>query len=928
MSDTYDPANIESKWQEKWEADGLYRSEVDWSKPKHYALTMLPYPSGDLHIGHWFAMTPSDARARFMRMRGYNVLFPMGFDAFGLPAENAAIQRNIHPKTWTYANIERMRKQLRSMGAMFDWQREAVSCDPEYYRWTEWFFSRLYEGDLAYRGEGMVNWSETLQTVLANEQVIDGKDERTGQPVVQKLMEQWFFAITKYCEELLSFEGLDWPDPVKLMQTNWIGRSEGARVVFTSEHGDPIEVYTTRPDTLWGATFMVLAPEHDLVDTLTSDEQRAAVNAYREQAARATEIERLSDTREKTGVFTGGYAINPVNDKRVPVWIADYVLNSYGTGAIMAVPAHDERDFDFARKYGLDIVPVIRPEAADTAGEWSNGATMEAAYAGPGVMINSGRFDGTPVTADKGWANPSVDAVADWLAEQGVGGKSVNYRIRDWLISRQRYWGAPIPAIHSADGTIEMTPDDELPVLLPDDVEFMPTGQSPLRFHEKFLHTTDSDGRPARRETDTMDTFMCSSWYQYRYLSPHYDRGPFDPAEAAYWLPVDVYTGGAEHATMHLLYTRFFTKAMRDLGLFAETEAEMRANGRRPDGLFDEPMTMLRNQGQILGAEHQGDTIIARGRRDGSRLVADVIEVVERDATTPGAGDHYAAGEIMRRTENVIQVDIGADEWLTVEIAPDAAIHIPAIAGENTVNQLRHHLDIQRMSKSKGNVVNPDELVDQFGADTVRAYLMFFAKWDQGGPWNYGGIKGPQRLLQDVWEIGRADYQPNAIDEAATRALRRKTHQTIRKVTEDMDEFSFNTAVAAIMELRNTISAAQKEAVASREAWDEAVDTMLLLLAPISPHITEELWARRGRPYSIHRQAWPVWDEDAAREEAISLIVQVNGKTRDKIEVPAGLDDDSLGRIALESEKIQRALDGKSPRKVIVARGSLVNIVV
>jgi len=923
MSDTYNPANIETKWQEQWAADGLYRSRVDWSKPKHYALTMLPYPSGDLHIGHWFAMTPSDARARFMRMRGYNVLFPMGFDAFGLPAENAAIQRNIHPKVWTYANIERMRRQLRSMGAMFDWEREAVSCDPAYYHWTEWFFKRFLAGDLAYRGEGMVNWSETLQTVLANEQVIDGKDERTGQPVIQKMMEQWFFAITEYCEQLLDFEGIDWPDRIRLMQTNWIGRSEGARVLFTSEHGDPIEVYTTRPDTLWGATFMVLAPEHELVERLTHESQRAVVDAYRAQAARATEIERLSDTREKTGVFTGGYAVNPVNGARIPVWIADYVLGSYGTGAIMAVPAHDQRDFEFARKYDLPVVPVIQPEESPRL----DGATMEAAYVGPGVMINSDRFDGTPVTADKGWANPSVNAVGEWLQERGIGGKSVNYRLRDWLVSRQRYWGSPFPVVYCVDGTIEMTPDDRLPVLLPDDVEFMPTGQSPLRYHEEFLHTTDSHGRPARRETDTMDTFMCSSWYQYRYLSPGYDKAPFDPAEAAYWLPVDVYTGGAEHATMHLLYTRFFTKAMRDLGLFADTEAAMRANDRDPDGLFDEPMLMLRNQGQILGAERRGDTIVAHGRMQGRVFVADRVEVIDPAAADAGMSDGSIIGEIMKRTEYVLQVDAGGDEPITVEVATDAPIDIPAIEGVNTVNQLRHHLEIQRMSKSKGNVVNPDELVDQFGADTVRAYLMFFAKWDQGGPWNYGGIKGPQRLLQDVWEIGQADYQPQSVDDSATRALRRKTHQTIQRVTQDLDEFSFNTAVAAIMELRNAILAAQKEAAASRDAWDEAVDTMLLLLAPISPHITEELWARRGRGYSIHQQDWPSWDEDVARDETISLIIQINGKTRDKIDVPAGLDDDALGRIALESEKIQRALDGKAPRKVIVARGTLVNIV-
>ena len=922
MRDSYNPAIIEPKWQEKWEAEGLYRSRVDWSKPKHYALTMLPYPSGDLHIGHWFAMTPSDARARFMRMRGYNVLFPMGFDAFGLPAENAAIQRNIDPRTWTYANIERMRKQLRSMGAMFDWEREAVSCDPAYYHWTEWFFSQLYEHGLAYRGEGMVNWSETLQTVLANEQVIDGKDERTGQPVVQKLMEQWFFAITRYADELLNFEKLDWPEPVKLMQTNWIGRSEGARVVFTAESGEAIEVFTTRPDTLWGATFMVLAPEHELVDRLTSAGQRVAVDAYREQAARATEIERLSETREKTGVFTGGYAINPVNGARVPVWIADYVLSTYGTGAIMAVPAHDQRDFDFARQYGLEIIPVIQPE-----GEALDGTTMAAAYVGPGVMVNSAQFNGTPVTAAKGFANPSVNAVADWLAEKGIGGKSINYRLRDWLISRQRYWGAPIPAVYRADGAIEMIADEDLPVMLPADVEFMPTGRSPLTYHQGFLHTTDAAGRPARRETDTMDTFMCSSWYQYRYLSPQYDRGPFDPAEAAYWLPVDVYTGGAEHATMHLLYTRFFTKAMRDLDLFAAAVEDMVAHGRDPDGLFDEPMIRLRNQGQILGAERKGDFVLARGERQGNVLVASRVEVIESGAMPAGMREGEVVGEIMKRTENVLQVDIGRGELFTVEVDHDAVIDIPAIAGDNTVNQLRHHLEIQRMSKSKGNVVNPDDLVAQFGADTVRAYLMFFAKWELGGPWNYEGIKGPQRLLHDVWDIGTAGYAPTAVDDPATRALRRKTHQVIRKVTEDLEDFSFNTAVAAVMELRNSLLAAQRAANVDRAVWDEAVDTMLLLLAPVSPHITEELWARRGNPYSIHQQPWPQWDEEAAREETISLIVQVNGKVRDKIDVPADTGEDEMKAVALASEKVTRWLEGKTPRQVIVVRGKLVNIV-
>ncbi len=922
MSDTYNPAEIEPKWQGKWEADGLYRSEVDWGRPKHYALTMLPYPSGDLHIGHWFAMTPSDARARFMRMQGYNVLFPMGFDAFGLPAENAAIQRNIDPKEWTYANIESMRTQMRRMGAMFDWQREAVSCDPAYYHWTEWFFRTFFEGDLAYRGEARVNWSPTLQTVLANEQVIDGKDERTGQPVIQKMMSQWFFRIKDYADELLSYEGLDWPERIKAVQTNWIDRSEGADVYFTSEHGDLIQIFTTRPDTLWGATFMVLAPEHPLVDTITSDEQRAGVEAYRTKAAGKSELDRLADAHEKSGIFTGGYAINPVNGARIPVWIADYVLITYGTGAIMAVPAHDQRDFEFARQYDLDIVPVIQSE-----GERLDGATMAEAYVGPGVMVNSDQFDGTEVTTAKGRANPSIAAVIDWLEAEGTGKEAINYRLRDWLISRQRYWGAPIPAIYTEDG-IEMVAEDDLPVLLPDDVEFMPTGRSPLTYHEGFLETTDSQGRPARRETDTMDTFMCSSWYQYRYLSPDYSAGPFDPAEAAYWLPVDTYTGGAEHGTMHLLYTRFFTKAMRDCGVFDDTIKEMRARGRDPEGMFDEPMIMLRNQGQILGAEQQGDFIVATGIWDGQRLIADQIDVVGEGALPVGAGSNSITGEVMRRTENVLQVDAGEAADRIVEVRSDAAINIPSIEGENTVNQLRHHLEIQRMSKSKGNVVNPDELVAEYGADTVRAYLMFFAKWDQGGPWNYEGIKGPQRMIEDVWQLAQADYTPSAYDAAADSGLLRKTHQTIGKVTRDMEAFSFNTAVAAIMELRNTILAAQREGAVSETAWNEAVDTLLLLLAPISPHVTEELWARRGGAYSIHQQAWPVLDEALAKEDVISLIVQVNGKMRDKIDVDADTDDEALKALALASDKVVKWMDGKPPRKVIVVRGKLVNIVI
>jgi leucyl-tRNA synthetase len=815
MSETYKANEIEAKWQRKWEETGLYRQVVDRTRPKHYALTMLPYPSGDLHIGHWYAMTPSDARARYMRMKGYNVLFPMGFDAFGLPAENAAIKNRTHPAKWTFANIERMRGQLRSMGAMFDWEREAVSADPGYYKWTQWFFKKLMEMGLAYRKLAAVDFCPNCNTTLAREQVW-GEDrhcERCGTPVIKKDLEQWFFKTTDYAEELLDFSQIEWPERVEVMQRNWIGRSTGADVTFHTEQGDPIEIFTTRPDTLWGATFMVLAPEHPLVEKVTTAEQRSMVDAYIQQAQRLTDIDRETADREKTGVFTGAYAINPVNQARIPIWIADYVLMSYGSGAIMAVPAHDERDFEFARQFGLDIVEVIRmPGRSDADGE------LEAAYTSKteGHLVNSGEFTGTAVSE-------AIGNVTTWLEEKGIGKGAVNYRLRDWLISRQRYWGAPIPVIYCPTHGAVAVPDEQLPVLLPEDVEFMPTGESPLKFHEEFIHTEcPLCGQAALRETDTMDTFMCSSWYQYRYLSPQDDVHPFDPEEGAYWLPVDQYTGGIEHATMHLIYTRFFTMAMRDMGLVN----------------FAEPMTRLYNQGMVLGEDNE------------------------------------------------------------------------------------------KMSKSRGNVVAPDELVQKYGADTVRVYLMFFAKWEQGGPWNHAGIKGPQRLLNDVWEIARHNYQPKTEDEADTRSLLRKTHQTIARVSEDLEGFSFNTAVAALMELRNALSDARKMGNVGRAAWNEAVNTLLLLLAPIAPHITEELWARRGHEYSIHQQPWPQWDAEVAKEEAITLIVQVNGKVRDKIEVAANLDNEAVKQIALSSDKAQGWLEGKSPRKVIVVRGKLVNIVV
>ncbi len=815
MKKAYDPNELEPRWQQKWNETDLYKQIVDESKPKHYALTMLPYPSGDLHIGHWYAMAPSDARARFMRMKGFNVMFPIGFDAFGLPAENAAIQRNIHPAIWTFANIDQMRTQLRSMGTMFDWEREIVSADPSYYRWTQWFFKKLIEMGLAYRKMAAVDFCPHCNTTLAREQVWgdDKHCERCGTPVIKKDLEQWFFKTTDYAEELLDFSEINWPERVKLMQTNWIGRSIGADVTFHTEFGDPIEVFTTRPDTLWGATFMVLAPEHPLVDKITSPEKADAVLTYREQAKRLSEIDRETADREKTGVFTGAYAINPVNDARIPIWIADYVLMTYGSGAIMAVPAHDERDFEFATKFGLEIIEVIRmPGREEADGPLTEAFTSKT----EGVMINSGEFDGTPV-------KDSVATVTSWLEEKGKGKAAVNYRLRDWLISRQRYWGTPIPVIYCPEHGAVPVPDEDLPVLLPEDVEFVPTGESPLKFHEAFLHTEcPICGQPSLRETDTMDTFMCSSWYPYRYLSPFYEDGPFDPDEGDYWLPVDQYTGGIEHATMHLIYARFFTKAMRDMGLVD----------------FDEPMLALYNQGMVLGE------------------------------------------------------------------------------------------DGEKMSKSRGNVIAPDNLVEQYGADTVRTYLMFFSKWDQGGPWNYDGIKGPQRLLSDIWEIALHGYEEVKIEKMADRALQRKTHQVIRKVTEDLEEFSFNTAVAAIMEQRNALQQARREMNVSLATWTEAVDSLLLLLAPTAPHISEELWSLRGGSYSVHQQAWPTWDAEIVKEESIVLIVQINGKVRDRITVPADTPEQEMQKIALASENVHRLLGDQEPRKVIVVKGKLVNIVV
>ena len=809
----YNPAEIEPKWQARWEEEGLYHSDIDPNKPKHYALTMLPYPSGDLHIGHWYAMTPSDARARFMRMRGFNVLFPMGFDAFGLPAENAAIRRRIHPKEWTYTNIARMRTQLKSMGAMYDWRREAVSCDPEYYRWSQWFFTQLHQHELAYRKMSPVDWCPNCNTTLAREQVWgdDRHCERCGTPVIKKDLEQWFFRTTNYADELLDFSSADWPERVRTLQTNWIGRSEGAFVVFRTEQGDLLEIFTTRPDTLWGATFMVLAPEHPLVEKVTALSQKSIVDEYVGQAVRQSDIQREATDKVKTGVFTGGHAINPVNDERIPIWIADYVLMTYGTGAIMAVPAHDQRDFEFARKYDLEVRVVVQPEEMAPL----DGASMATSVPAYGTMVNSGPLSGTH-------GDRAFERTLAYLEQRKIGKRAVNYRLRDWLISRQRYWGAPIPIVYCPEHGAVDVPDEQLPVLLPDDVEWLPTGESPLKLHPSWKYTTcPVCGSPAERETDTMDTFMCSSWYHLRYLSPHYDRWPFDAAEYQYWMPVDTYTGGIEHATMHLIYTRFFHKACRDMGI-----------GNGP-----EPMIQLRNQGIVLGE------------------------------------------------------------------------------------------DSEKMSKSRGNVVSPDALVGRYGADTVRAYLMFFARWDMGAPWNSSGIEGTSRWIRRVWTLFTESTHKGHADPETLRNLRRKLHQTLRQVTHDFETFEFNTIVSGLMELLNEMIRAREHGASGTPEWQEALDIYLRMMAPVAPHITEEIWAKVGKPYSVHTQPWPIVDEAAAAEDMITLVIQVNGKLRDRIEVPATTSEEEVRSLALASASVRKYLGNETPRKVIVVAGKLVNIV-
>ncbi|GAB4337784.1 MAG: leucine--tRNA ligase [Calditrichia bacterium] len=816
---------IEKKWQNRWQEEGLYKTDLSNTDKKCYTLVMFSYPSSDkLHLGHWFNYAPTDTWARFKKMQGYNVFEPMGFDSFGLPAENYAIKTGGHPHDITEENVRVIRNQLKAIGAMYDWDSEVMTSHPDYYKWTQWVFLQLYKAGLAYRKNAPVNWCPSCNTVLANEQVeSDGTCERCHNLVTKKNLTQWFFKITDYAERLLSgLKNIDWPERTKIMQQNWIGRSTGVEIDFVldDESKRKIKVFTTRPDTLYGVTYMVLAPEHPLVEEITTPTQKAAVQEYVEQSLRASEIERTSTVREKTGVFTGAFAINPVNGERVPIWIADYVLVTYGTGAVMAVPAHDERDFEFATKYELPIKKVILEPGGDAE------ELLTAAYTEPGTMINSGPFNGLN-------SREGIEKIADYLEEKGIGQRKVNYKLRDWLISRQRYWGAPIPIIYCDDCGEVPVPESDLPVELPYDVDFRPTGESPLQYHEGFKKTIcPKCGKTATREVDTMDTFVDSSWYFLRYLSPKLEDKPFDSELCNAWCPVDMYVGGPEHATMHLLYARFINMVLKDLGHIN----------------FEEPFQALRHQGMIKG--------------------------------------------------------------------PDGL----------------------RMSKSRGNVVNPDAYLEQYGSDVFRCYLMFGFEFEKGGPWSDDGIAALDRFLNRVWryienhlwvfgEESAAGISEMGEDE---NELNRVLHHSIKGATEDTERFHFNTAISRIMELVNALykySGEKPREEINAGFLKTVLERLNLLIAPFAPHMAEELWEMTGHDQSIFLTAWPEYDEEAMKEDQVNYGILINGKVRGQVQVDAGADQETVKEIALNSGRIPELLKGKTIQKIIVVPGKIVNIV-
>jgi leucyl-tRNA synthetase len=837
----YNPAEIEPKWQKYWLENKTFKTPTDTSKPKFYVLDMFPYPSGSgLHVGHPEGYTATDIIARYKRMNGFNVLHPIGWDAFGLPAEQYAVKTGTHPKITTEKNINRFREQLQAIGFSYDWDREVNTTDPNYFKWTQWIFLKLFEQGLAYEDEVAVNWCPELGTVLANEEVIDGKSEVGGYPVIRKPMRQWVLKITAFAERLLNdLDDLDWPESLKDMQRNWIGKSIGAEIDFQiSGHDDKLRVYTTRPDTIFGATYMVLSPEHHLVDQITTNDQKAAVEAYQEKASKKSDLDRQELNKDKTGVFTGAYAINPANGKEIPIWIADYVLVSYGTGAIMAVPGQDERDWEFAEKFELPIIRTVQPE------EGFEGK----AYTGQGPAINSDFLNGLEI-------QPAKDKIIDWLEEQGAGNKAVNYKLRDWLFSRQRYWGEPFPIIH-VDGEPKAVGYDELPLVLPEVEKYQPTGdgEPPLANATDWLNTTDpKTGKKAVRETNTMPQWAGSCWYYLRYISPDWDGGPVDPDYEKYWMPVDLYVGGAEHAVLHLLYARFWHKVLFDLGIVSTKE----------------PFQKLVNQGMILG-EMEFTT------PDGSKLKEDQVEK---------KGDSF--------------YQKGTDVKL------DARAH--------------------KMSKSRGNVINPDNVIEQFGADSLRLYEMFMGPLEQVNPWSTKGVDGVNRFLNRAWRLLVDDEtgELKITDQEPAKDQLKALHTAIKKVTEDIEALRFNTAISALMIFVN-------EANSWNGVPKSVASDFLLLLNPFAPHIAEELWTKLGNSGSMGYETWPKFNEEYLKEDEIMYPVQVNGKVRADIYVPSdkSKDKDFVLEMAKSEEKVKKYLDEGNLVKEIFVPGRIVNLVV
>jgi leucyl-tRNA synthetase len=863
MDEKYTPEAIEAKWQKRWEAWNLFKATEDPGRPKYYLLEMFPYPSGKIHMGHVRNYSIGDVVARYKRMRGFNVLHPMGWDAFGMPAENAAIANKTHPAKWTYANIAAMHAQLKRLGFSYDWDRELATCKPEYYRWEQWLFLQMHQKGLAYRKESFVNWCEDCQTVLANEQVEAGLCWRCGRQVRQKQLWQWFFKITDYAEDLLLYcdKLPGWPEKVITMQKNWIGKSAGAQINFAVENQDvAIPVFTTRQDTVFGATFMVLAPEHPLTAKLSrGTPQQKDVDVFVEKISLQDRSARSIEDYEKEGVFTGAYCINPLSGRRIPVYTANFALMEYGTGAVMAVPAHDQRDFDFAKKYGLEIIVVVQPRGAEL-----DGHTMTEAYVGEGVMINSGQFNGRDNQEAK-------DEIALYLEKNNIGQRTVSFRLRDWGISRQRYWGAPIPMIHCSHCGIVPVPEKDLPVVLPEDADMLEGGKSPLPELDDFRRTTcPRCGDPgARRETDTMDTFVESSWYFERYCSPQCNTSMFDTHAVDYWMPVDQYIGGVEHAILHLLYSRFYTRVLNDQGLVK----------------FKEPFTNLLTQGMVC-------------------------------------------------KETVMCPKHGF--LLPEDIDSDRDLRFCKLCGQPvTVGR------VEKMSKSKKNVIDPNILLDKYGADTTRFFCLFAAPPERDLEWSEQGVEGGFRFLNRVWRLAAAmmdaikdvksfDGSSEDLDEEL-RAVYRKTHQTIYKVTKDIeDRFHFNTAISAVMELFNTLSAVdiQKDRSHCLSVMRFAVESLTLLLSPIVPHFAEELWEALGNQASVLLAPWPQYREDALEKDELLIVVQINGKLRSRFMVGADTDEEVIREIALKDERIVKFIGDKKVKKVIVVKNKLVNIVI